>query len=150
MLGLPGQTFSTHREKCQNLEHLNSNEDQLAGTKKVTKTKSGSSQDSHSNKVFASVSTLNRTPSVTHEMDSHVKRVSNPGYSHQSDSDGGWESTGEMAGSVQTRLLAELQKMNAQLDMVESQVAGASGSSKHGNQDSKLSKSAKSKTCQKV
>ena len=36
--------------------------------------------------------------------------------------------------------------MNARLDMVESQVAGASGSSKHRNQDSKLSKSVRSKT----
>ena len=39
--------------------------------------------------------------------------------------------------------------MNARLDMVESQVAGAFGSSKQGNQDSKLSKSIKSKTSQK-
>ena len=125
------------------MEHLNSNEDQIAGTKKVSKTRSGGSRDSQSNKVFASVSTLNRNPSVAHEMDSHVKRVSNPGHSDQSDSDEGGNSTGEVAGSVQTRILAELQKMNARLDMVESQVAGASGRSEHGNQDSKLSKSVK-------
>ena len=144
--------FPPTGKKCQNLEHLNSNDDQGPQNKKVAKTKSGGTRDSQLNKVFASVSTHNRTPSVTHEMDSYVKRVSNPGHSDQSDSDEGGVSTGEGTGSVQNRILAELQKMNVRLDMVESQVAGASGatgSSNQENQDSKLSKTVKSKKCQK-
>ena len=124
--------FPPTGKKCQNLEHLNSNEDQVPGTRKVAKTRNGGSRDSQSSKVFASVSTLNRTPSVTHEMDSHVKRVLNPGHSDQSDSDEGGDSTGEITGSVNNRILAELQKMNARLDMVESQVAGATRCSKQG------------------
>ena len=142
--------FPPTGKKCQNLEHLNSNEDQVPRTRKVAKTRNGGSRESQSSKVFASVSTLNRTPSVTHEMDSHVKRVLNPGHSDQSDSDEGGDSTGEITGSVNNRILAELQKMNARLDMVESQVAGATRCSKQGNQDSELSKTVKSKKCRKV
>ena len=142
--------FPPTGKKCQNLGQLNSSEEQTPGTKKSTKTRSRGSRDSQSNvKVSASVSALDRATSVTQEMDSQVKRAFNPGHSDQSDSDEGADSTGEMAGSVQSKILTELQKMNARLDMVEHQVAGTSGSSKHGSQDSKLSKSVKSKTCQK-
>ena len=123
---------------------------QTPGTSKVTKTRSGGRQDSQSNKkVYSSVLALDSSSSVTHEMDSHIKRVLNPGRSDQNDTDEGGYSAGEMDGNVQTRILAELKKMKARLDVVDHQVAGASGTSKHGNQDSKLSKSVNGKTYHK-
>ena len=59
-----------------------------------------------------------------------------PGHFAQIDTDEGEDSTDEMAVDVQTRILAELKKVNALLDVVEDHVAGAAGTRKHGKQES--------------
>ena len=136
--------FPPTGKKCQNVEKVRN--DEMLTPSKVKKHGSGRSRDSQSNsQVISSVSALDKAASVTHEKDSLAKRVLNPGPLDQSDTDEDDSSTEEAAGKVQSRILEELKKMNARLDVVEHQVAGTSGNSRQEKQDSKLSKSSKHK-----
>ena len=142
--------FPPTGKKCQNVEKVKN--DELQTPSEVKKSRGGRSRDSQSNKqVISSVLALDKVSSVTHEKDSHAKRVLNPGHLDQSDTDEDEDLAEEAAGNVQSRILEELKKMNARLDVVEHQVAGTSGSSKQERQDSKLSKSSKkfSQKCHK-
>ena len=136
--------FPPTGKKCQNVENVKN--DEMLTPSKVKKHGSGRSRDSQSNsQVISSVSALNKAAPVTHEKDSLAKRVLNPSHLNQSDTDEEDDSAEEAAGNVQSRILEELKKMNACLDIVEHQVAGTSGNSKQEKQDSKLSKSSKNK-----